>query len=295
MKFQLTNTSQPDPIEIDYLSNMATSGKNQETDELVVTGPGAENTTHGPYQRYLTSLLGTHPHLQVLEQFIDEKDWDRWRRAGHPKDCGLTKFNVVVADIEHFAGHVPTGIQPSGLQTSQHDLEEYLAHHPVNGADSLRMYLIEDLSRDVIEYFGSRFNLDPNFFESHLRDHERLLSGRSLLQYLFAVHPTAPTISETCTANFFTASFFRPYKFALGGETAWKDVQRIRWQTANVMRHGIAYRELKTTDTFFLTERFTVMLLLREKEEGPATGWYNALGAPWNSPTCANMCSNHNI
>jgi len=214
-----------------------------------------------PYKRYVASLLGTHPHLQVLEQFIDETEWERWRRAGHEKSAGLTKFNVVVADIELARDGSP--VQPelhtSEVQKSASALDVYLHSHPPRSSDGLRLYLVEDLSRDLIEYFGSRFCLDPNFFESHIRDHERLLSGRSLLEYLFAVHPSAPTISEACRAEYFTVSFFRPYRFANGGKTAWKDCQKIRWQTSNVMRHGIAYLKLKTTDAFFLTERFSVM------------------------------------
>jgi hypothetical protein len=71
-------------------------------------------------------------------------------------------------------------------------------------------------------------------------------------------------------------SFFRPYRFANGGKTAWKDVQSIRWQTANVMRHGIAYLKLKTTDAFFLTERFSVLRIPKAKLGAgqPATGMY---------------------
>ena len=34
-----------------------------------------------------------------------------------------------------------------------------------------RVYVVEDLSRDVIELLGSAFNVDPHFFRSHVNDH----------------------------------------------------------------------------------------------------------------------------
>jgi hypothetical protein len=34
-----------------------------------------------------------------------------------------------------------------------------------------RMYVVEDLSRDMIELLGSKFNVDPHFFRSHLNDY----------------------------------------------------------------------------------------------------------------------------
>lgn len=235
-------------------------------------------TAHGPYQRYITGLLGTHPHLQVLERFIDEYDWNRWRQAGHPKDEGLTKFNVVVVDIElhgkESEDEAIAYVRTSEVQFFATSLETFLRLNPLRATESLRLYLVEDLSRDVIEYFGSRFSLDPNFFEGHIRDHERLLSGRPLLEYLFAAHPSPPTVSEAYSAGHYTASFFRPYKFAEGGDTAWKDAQRIRWQNENVIRHGVAYLKLKTTDAFFLTERFFVTTVPKERLDAgePATG-----------------------
>lgn len=48
-------------------------------------------------------------------------------------------------DIEHFANHVPTKVRPNRLQTSQHGFEKYIARHPLNSPNSLRLYLIEDL------------------------------------------------------------------------------------------------------------------------------------------------------
>lgn len=34
-----------------------------------------------------------------------------------------------------------------------------------------RLFVVEDLSRDMIELFGSKFNIDPHFFRSHVNDY----------------------------------------------------------------------------------------------------------------------------
>ena len=40
-----------------------------------------------------------------------------------------------------------------------------------NKADKDRLIILEDLSSSVIEFLGSRFDIDPRFFRSHLEDH----------------------------------------------------------------------------------------------------------------------------
>lgn len=35
----------------------------------------------------------------------------------------------------------------------------------------LKLYVVEDLSREVIELFGSKFEIDPAFFREHIMDH----------------------------------------------------------------------------------------------------------------------------
>ncbi|KLU91737.1 hypothetical protein MAPG_10686 [Magnaporthiopsis poae ATCC 64411] len=230
-----------------------------------------EDRHHGPYQRYLTNLLGTHPYLRVLEQFVDEHDWEVWRSHGCPKDEGLTKFDAVVVDIEPGQSHSLSArlrLSPrleSGIAvttyTSQNNLEP----------NSIRLFLIEDISRDTIEYFGSRYGLDPDFFEGHVRDQEKQRSGRPLLRYLQSVHPSPNTVSEACTASYFTAGFYRPYKFGDGGPKPWHTTQRIRWETQNVCRHGVASVKLRNSDALFLDERFSVAVVPAPQHCGVTT------------------------
>jgi hypothetical protein len=180
-------------------------------EDVVIQIRPSKSFNNGPYQAYVASLLATHPHLQVLEQFMNEKDWELWKEYGFPKEQGLNKFSVFVVDIETTQKSFSSAsLRVSPLLDSSDSMAQYLDGHRLTASGSLRLFLIEGLSRDLIEYFGSKFRLDPNFFESHLRDHERLRSGRSLEEYLWAVHPSPPAMSEACTANYFTANFFRP-------------------------------------------------------------------------------------
>lgn len=43
---------------------------------------------------------------------------------------------------------------------------------PANESD-VRIYVVEDLSHDVIELLGSAFDVDPHFFRSHVRTSQR--------------------------------------------------------------------------------------------------------------------------
>lgn len=50
-------------------------------------------------------------------------------------------------------------------------LKEYLTEPRDNSSIKLRLFVVEDLSRDVIETLGSHFNIDPSFFREHLVDY----------------------------------------------------------------------------------------------------------------------------
>ena len=56
--------------------------------------------------------------------------------------------------------------------STSRDLAEAL-NGPANDHDdtSARLFVVEDLSKDVIESFGSRFDVDPLFFRTHISDY----------------------------------------------------------------------------------------------------------------------------
>lgn len=51
------------------------------------------------------------------------------------------------------------------------ELEEYLSGTRDDQSLKLRLFVVEDLSRSVIEALGSKFDVDPSFFREHLVDY----------------------------------------------------------------------------------------------------------------------------
>lgn len=47
------------------------------------------------------------------------------------------------------------------------ELEKALSHLPDDSDVKLRLFVVEDLSRSVIEALGARFEIDPTFFRDH--------------------------------------------------------------------------------------------------------------------------------
>lgn len=225
-----------------------------------------------PYCDYIRALLPAYPQLQILDDFVQDADWTKWEAFGQPKPAGLTKFDVVIFDIEiHGDAERKTRLHQSGTLRSEAETESYIEAHPLTQRDSVRLFLVEDLSRAVVEYFGAKYKLDPQVFESHLKGQERLKSGRPLYEYRLAARPSPPTNSDYCTRHHFSVDYIRPYKFGDGTENSWKVVQRKRWQTANVIRNGDAYLPIKSSDAYYSRERFSVAYI-SNREEGPKLG-----------------------
>lgn len=52
-------------------------------------------------------------------------------------------------------------------------LKEHIAHlsDRKNSSVKFRLFVVEDLSREVIETLGARYDVDPSFFREHLVDY----------------------------------------------------------------------------------------------------------------------------
>ncbi len=114
-----------------------------------------------PYRSYIQGLVHSNPHLEIVLQFMSEEEWQRWADHGHPKWQGLEKFDVVVVDITAGDG----ALADSGPLKSVEEVEAHIDANPLPNKDSLRLFLAEDLSAVMMEYFGAKFMLDPNLFE----------------------------------------------------------------------------------------------------------------------------------
>ena len=71
---------------------------------------------------------------------------------------------VRVTQVDFKQGRPPTQ-EVFNDRTSLHEAVSTTTQPP-NGFDT-RVYVVEDLSLDVVEILGSAFNVDPHFFRSH--------------------------------------------------------------------------------------------------------------------------------
>ncbi len=118
--------------------------------------------------RYLESLAQGWPHISYLADFMKVttappkqkflNDQDRRERASRTKVTMLTfEPNVAVHRADYIdINDLSTAL--NGPSNTQNDV-------------SARLFVVEDLSRDVIEALGARFDVDPLFFRGHISDY----------------------------------------------------------------------------------------------------------------------------
>ena len=117
---------------------------------------------------YLRSLSSGWPHVQYLADFMEVTtsptklkfltSTDKLERASRTK--------VSLLDIDSRRIFKRTNYATiDGLSKALKDPSS--GHENVN----VRLFLVEDLSRDVIEALGARFDIDPLFFRGHISDY----------------------------------------------------------------------------------------------------------------------------
>jgi len=103
-----------------------------------------------PYHSYVHNLSKRWRHLQHLVDFLDN---------GENKSGSVSDTHVTVIDIRDRA-------QIDSEFTSVANLSAFLDNTPQN--ECSRLVLVENISQDFIEYFGSHFDMDPAVFSSHI-------------------------------------------------------------------------------------------------------------------------------
>ena len=106
-----------------------------------------EKDRREPYHSYVHNLSKRWRHLQHLDNFMDN----------HERQMSDT--HVTVVDICDRA-------QTDCEFTSVVNLSAFLDIPPQK--ESSRLVLVENISRDFIEYLGSHFDMDPAVFSSHI-------------------------------------------------------------------------------------------------------------------------------
>ena len=103
-----------------------------------------------PYHSYVHNLAKRWRHLQHLDDFM----------ASHETQSGsISDTHVTIIDICH-------GCQRDSGFTSVVNLSAFLDNTPPK--ECSRLFLVENISRDFIEYLGTHFDIDPAMFSSHI-------------------------------------------------------------------------------------------------------------------------------
>ncbi|KAH8200487.1 hypothetical protein TruAng_005380 [Truncatella angustata] len=108
-----------------------------------------------PYLQHVKILSQGWPHLRFLAQWMEVTTspikWTQFKKMSAPKRDSIlreraSRTNVAVMDFnEDGTAKLPAGVS--------------------------RLYIVEDLSRDTIEYLGRYLDIDPLFFRDHLNDY----------------------------------------------------------------------------------------------------------------------------
>ncbi|KAI1502831.1 hypothetical protein F5X99DRAFT_377669 [Biscogniauxia marginata] len=124
-----------------------------------------------PYLNHIKTLSSAWPHLRYLAQWMQVTTSPiKWQFIGNkPETDDIRKeraSRIKVAAVDFVAGQSPPGIDEI---TSHAKLSECLGSPMPPGTS--RLYIVEDLSRDVIELLGSKLDIDPLFFREQISDY----------------------------------------------------------------------------------------------------------------------------
>ncbi|KAF2653757.1 hypothetical protein K491DRAFT_602203 [Lophiostoma macrostomum CBS 122681] len=128
-----------------------------------------QDTSKFPYLTHVKSLASSWKTLQHLVHFMEVGTTPlRWMDIKkNPGDREERANRVTVTQIDYCSGLQPRPVKldsPSALR-------EALQTSIETEDPSLRLFLVEDLSLQVIEQLGSRFDIDPLFFREHIVDY----------------------------------------------------------------------------------------------------------------------------
>ncbi|KAF2854724.1 hypothetical protein T440DRAFT_464872 [Plenodomus tracheiphilus IPT5] len=137
-------------------------------DEWEILDPGSESL---PYLAHIKSLSPTWRTLRHLADWMQVGTtplrWGELKR--HPDQRKERVHRTKVNYIEYQPATAPT---TTPIRTSM-ALKETLhaLSHDKSKAPPLRLFIVEDLSQQVIELLGSRFDIDPLFFREQIDDY----------------------------------------------------------------------------------------------------------------------------
>lgn len=192
------------------------------TAETLQGGPA-----EGSYEAYVLRLVPHWPHLRIVTDFMSSNRKDTPTLTPFTKITLKTDIRVIgmVRSYSHQEGYLETVENSHFLSVDQ--LRPFL---DLPRASLYRRFImVEDLSADVVEFLGSTYNIDPEFFAQHLgecwTDYKGFLSSED------AGSALQPLGSSSRTLGFQHFKFRRAYDWEgaegmkntrLGGSDLWQ-------------------------------------------------------------------------
>ncbi|KAL9094418.1 MAG: hypothetical protein Q9165_003268 [Trypethelium subeluteriae] len=121
-----------------------------------------------PYLKYLKSISSGWPHLRYLADWMEVTTapvkWKFLKEADRAERASRTR----IAMLDFQRGQKVSRIDILDAESLAALLNDKDVDHD---HVETRLFVIEDLSRDVVELLGARFGIDPLFFRGHISDY----------------------------------------------------------------------------------------------------------------------------
>jgi hypothetical protein len=213
-----------------------------------------------PYLRHIKRLQTAFPHLRYLAQFMEittvpVRWW--WIKPVQERVRKERASRIKIATVDYPPEGAPTSAPEVRVITEREVLASTLEDGPPPGVT--RMYVVEDLSRDMTELLGSQLDIDPQFFRGHISDYFWYNTRDPWVEL-----PDLDIVSRN--RSYFNIAYAQPRYFR--NNTQFQDAER---QTAlfNVLRR---IDDDSGHKTFFDNEE-SIVGLVRNK----ASFWYRAV------------------
>lgn len=119
-----------------------------------------------PYLSHIKSLIPGWPHLRYLADFLEVSTVPTKWQFLNPSERAERAARINIASLDFSPGHETETCQISSIKELDHFLNQ-----PPPARSEARLFVVEDLSRSVVEALGSTFDIDPQFFRAHICDY----------------------------------------------------------------------------------------------------------------------------
>jgi hypothetical protein len=153
-----------------------------------------------PYLHHIKAISGGWPHLRYLADWMQVSTTPvRWKSINpsvREERASRTKVAII-------GFHLGKEVELKRANNTA-ELSNILKDQDV--CESGRLFIVEDLSRDVIELLGAEFDIDPLFFRGHISDYMWYNTRDPWVEL-----PDLKTVSRT--RSFFSMRYFQARYF----------------------------------------------------------------------------------